>query len=146
MGLSPWQHQAAILAAFRTAWGGSSLQTPVAWPNLPFDPAAAFPSPADSDAWVRPVYQQPEEGDSRIGESGYLFRIGRFTVEIYVRSGKGTSRAYDLADDVLVFLRGQTVAETHFSGLGVNEIGDDGTWWQVNVGAAFRYVSDTAPP
>lgn len=145
-GLTQQGFRDAWLAAFRTFWGGASLVTPVAWPNLPFDPAAQFPVPSGSDAWVRPVIQQQPEGDTPIGSSGYRFREGTVGFEVYARAEAGTDRSGELVEELLRFLESPAVEETAVRGLGTQEIGNDGTWFQVNVSGTFRYVTHRGAP
>ncbi len=141
MGLSPSAWEASALAAFSAFWAG---RTPVALPNLPFDPASAVGDAVDG-AYVEVEVRQPAEGEASVGRSGYLLRSGIFAVAVRVRANAGKARALELADDVLRWLRAAGVAETVFRRRGLEEVGSDGAWFQVNVSAGFLYVSDTRP-
>lgn len=142
MGLSPQSWEAAAFASFSEFWAD---RTPISLPNQTFD-REKLAGVAPDAAYVELAVRIPDEGEERVGSSGYHLRRGFFAVFVFVRAGASRVRSNALIGDALQWFRSAVVPETVFSRLGGPvEIGSDGAWYQVNATARFVYVSDTAP-
>lgn len=144
--VTPVQFRDNLFAALDAFWND---RTPIAWPNLEFDPDRAFPTEADDDAWLEVQVLGDSAGQvpigSSVGVAGAFRRSGSVTLSVYVRGNTATDLLYQLADAASQFLEAResrAVANTVFSGIGHQEIGFDGTWYQLNVTAAFTYFTD----
>lgn len=141
----PAAFAASVFTAFDNVW---QKRTPVDFPNAErdFDPDQ-LPNDATA-AWARVFLLGDVDGEDKLAGNvnPRLYRErGRITIEIYTRVGFDTDRAYELAEIALSFLRANAVAETVFSDVSApQEFGDDGTWYQVAVGAAWVYWTDRA--
>lgn len=135
----------SAFGAFGAFWAG---RTPVAYPNLPFDPSSLV---GDDAAWVRLFVLHDRGGldpggQLSVGPSAAersVLRTGIWTTEVYVREASSALRAYTFANDALGWLQDQRVPQTVFSLLGVLEVGG-APWWQLNVSARFMYLSGRA--
>ena len=136
-----------LLGSFTTFWAANNPTVPVAYPNLPFDPEDAG---EDADAaWVRLfIAGTDEQGQQRFSNSvgqTHWHRSGKLTIEIYVREGSSTDRAYDLASSVLLWLENSGATYAMLSNISAPvEIGPDGTWFQLSLFADWLYLTDRA--
>lgn len=143
--VTPTIFRDAVFAAFDTFWAD---RTPVAYPNLEFDPDSAFPTPGADDAWARLFLLGSADGMERYSSSvlsNHWSRSGVLTLEAYGRQGGSTDRVYELADAFMQWLENPGVANTVFSEITQpQEVGPDGTWFQVVVTANWLYFTDRA--
>jgi hypothetical protein len=135
--ITPLAFQDAFLDAFTTRW---AAQTPIAYPNVSFDPAALT-------EWVRVYLLGDDEPGltqySNSVASDHFSRTLTATFEVYVRMGTSLDRAYALIDVVLQFLQKPNVSNMIVTHIGSpREIGPDGTWFQVTVSANLLYYTD----
>lgn len=141
--VSPLQFQNDFLSAFTTFW---AARTPIAYPNVNFDPAEAVGSAMDA-AWVR-VYLlgEVDPGQVRYSNSVQSDHFGRtlvVTFEVYVRQNTSLDQSYTLIDAVLEFLQKPDVPNMIITNTSSPvEIGPDGTWFQVTVSAGLLYYTD----
>jgi hypothetical protein len=130
----------AITAAFRTDMLSTQPLVQLAWENVKFDPDEKFPSPIETDAWVRFNMQHTpgEAGNASLGNR-YFRRTGVIIVQCFTRADTGRVRSNAVVDSVLLFFEQTSVPGTWFRGQSPSEAGDDGSWFQVNVSADFTY-------
>lgn len=136
-----------LLGSFDAFWTVEQPTVPVAYPNLPFDPENA--GEEHDAAWVRLfIAGNPDEGQQRFSNSvarTQWHRSGKITIEIYVREGSSTDRAYDLASSVALWLENSGATYAMLSNISAPvEIGPDGTWFQVALSADWLYITDRA--
>lgn len=137
-----------LYGSFDTYWTQVRPEVPVAYPNRVFDPEDV--GIEDSGAWVRlySLATSDETGNARFGRSSdpaVFYRSGILTVEVYIRVGQSTDLAYDLADDVLAWMEKPDMATVFLTNLtGAQEVGPDGTWFQIATGATWQYFTDRA--
>ncbi len=140
--VTPLGFRNALFTAFDAFWAD---RTQIAVPNVDFDPDKI---PSTDTAWVRLFILGDAAGQQRLSgsvEPQHFGRTGIFTIEIYVRQNADLDEAYALADDALSFLEGNGVADMKFSNLSSpQELGTDGTWFQLSVSAAWVYWTDRA--
>lgn len=140
--MTPLQFRDALFGAWDAYW---AQRTPVAWPNVPYDPGA------EVDAYVELQLAGNAE-DGRVptatsaNAAGNHREQGTLGVSIYVRQGNGTDRAYELADDVTKFFepaQARAVPATVFSRVSAPQpVGPDGAWWQLLVTATYTHFTD----
>lgn len=128
-----------MLATFKDAWDGTGLLA--LYPNRPGEPPDDSSSKPQSWARVHvqhgPAFQATLPNQT--GQSLYE-RQGLFTVQIFVPSGNGVGPAYDLAKIVTDAFQGtSTPRAVWFRRARIREIGQSGTWFQLNVLVEFTY-------
>lgn len=133
-----------ILDRFKAQWDIlHASDVPVAWPNVPFDPAVDF-DPASHVGWVAITVHPGETLQASISGSTRRWRTpGVATVQIYTPAGSDDEQALDIADDVATALRGVTTSGVVLKATSINVIGAEGDWYRVNAHTSFRY--DTTP-
>jgi hypothetical protein len=146
---SPRDITKTLLTAFEDYWTPLYPDVPIAWPNSAFD--AEQEAPGLEDAWVR-AFTTGFTDEGHIPVSGsvatnYFRESGRFTIEVYVRQGRGTAQANDLAYAAQGFLDGARVADVIFSNrTGAQHVGGDGAWYQVIQAADWLYFTNRVAP
>jgi hypothetical protein len=134
-----------ILGAFRTAWeanaGAFNGGTP---PEVRYD-GVGDPGPPDSgDPWARVQIRHLTGGQANLGAPGTQRRFNRagiITIQVFwPLSQAALSNARSLAGVARAAFEGQaTTSHIWFRNVRVQEIGPDGSWYQVNVLADFEY-------
>lgn len=128
---------AALATAFKAGWvlTGGAARTPVAWPNVDFNPASSMA------AWVRFNVVNGEAGLASIGVPGGNTRrhVGMIVVQVFVPLNTGAHIAREHADKVLdIFknyaLSGIRCRPGYAVDVGTSEA--DG-WHQMNVTIPF---------
>jgi len=143
--VTPQTFADAVFGAFNTFWASRCT---VVWPNKAFDPDAL--GVTQTVSYVKPAIVDDFEGQSQINNSVTPIlstRTGVFGVEIFTRGEAATDLANQRKDEVLQFLETPpaTIVGTVFRRRGIQTIGFNGVWYQVNVTAAFLYFTDRAP-
>lgn len=127
-----------LMTAFATYWAG---RTPVAAQNVDFKPEGVT-----GDAYVRVWLRGRSEGQTRYSFSvqrNLFRRQGRLGFEVYVRENTDLDVAYGYAEDILKFLEKPGLAHLVVGFLSSPaEMGTDGAWFQVAVGAQWFYFTD----
>ncbi len=147
--ISPREAQGQLFAAFEAYWTPLYPDVPIAWPNSAFDPQEL--SPGLEDAWVR-VFTTGFTDQGHVPLSGsvetnYFQETGRFTIETYVRQGRGTGQVNDLAYAAQGFMDGARVADVIFNNrTGAQHVGSDGAWYQVIQAADWVYFTNRVAP
>ena len=140
--VTPAAFRDAVFTAFDTFW---AKRTQGDFPNVDFDPDEL---PEGETAWVRLFFLGRSEGETRFSHSvarNHFQEEGVLTIEVHVRQGEDTDQAYALALAAQQFMRKPGVANSHFFNVSTpEEIGPDGTWFQVNVSASWLYWTDEA--
>lgn len=128
-----------ICAVFRTAWiaGPPSSTLPVLYPDV----SQEIPA---SSAWARVTVAHNVGGQATLAnESGQRrFRhVGIVTVQIFTPTGDGQVLSDQLITIVKDAFEGVTTTPGRviFRRTRVNEVGQEGQWFQVNVLADFEY-------
>lgn len=134
-----------ILGLFKTDWdantpaaNGGQVPT-VRWPGVD----AGSPPPSDGP-WARIVVRHATSRQSTFGETGNrrFTRPGLVTVQVFtpLTAGGGLSLAEKLAIIARNAFEGRgTASGIWFRNVRIQEIGEDGTWYQMNVLAEFQY-------
>ena len=128
------QANTEILTVFKTAWDTTG------WVAIYENVAGEIP---DSEPWarvaVRHVTGQQATLTDRTGLTRYD-REGTIAVQIFVPTGEGLTRSYQLSKIVADAYEGQaTPSNVWFRDVRINEIGPDGSWFQTNVLIDFMY-------
>ena len=131
-----------ILLHFTTAW---NAQTPPV-PLLLYTDKHKDPPDDASYARIKVIHnifdQVTVGGKKASGGSGQRFRrFGIVTVQVFTISGGGQVASDAFVDVALAAFEGQNTGSDRieFRNARVNEIGQDGPWFQVNVIAEFDY-------
>jgi len=149
MSFSPRDITSTLFTAFDDYWTPLHPTVPIAWPNTEFDPSDLVPGL--EDAWVR-VFTTGFTDFGHVPVSGsvatnYFKEQGRFTIETYVRQGRGTAQVNDLAYAAQGFMDGARVADLTFNiRTGAQHVGGDGAWYQVIQAADWVYFTNRVAP
>lgn len=128
-----------ILSVFKTAWDTTGFNA--VYENVREHGTHAIP--ATQVPWARVRLVHADGGAASL--SGALAtkryrRDGFLTVQVFVPSGEGLSRARQLAKIVMDAYDGaSTPGGAWFRNARLNEVGPDGNWFQVNVLVDFTY-------
>lgn len=136
MSLTPSQARDEIFAVLKAAWDPTGYimhwQDVRAQRDTDQDPfAAAFIQHADG-------FQSTLVGS--VGSREFT-RLGFVTVQIFTPAGQGLQETYELAKVVSDAFEGiSTPGGVWFRNVRLNEVGQDGEFYQLNVIANFRYT------
>lgn len=126
-----------ILDHFTTAW---NAQTPPVPLLLYDDRHRDLPA---NDPYARITVRHNVMDQRTMGNTGNrrFRRFGVITVQIFALSNQGLATADVFGKVALDAFEGSSTApdEIHFRNVRVNEVGEDGPWFQVNVIADFDY-------
>lgn len=140
MSLTIAQARDEMLTLFKTAWDANGLvgdvAVPVVYWDVPHDPP-------DADYWARVTLRHFTGGNDAIGNRLFV-RTGTITVQIFTIHGEGLSNADALGKVAVDAFQGQaTTGGAWFRNVRLNEVGQDGKWFQNNVLADFEYTERT---
>lgn len=122
----------------------SDVWTPTGFP-VKYDNVSAKSSPPDTETpWARFVLRHGPSAQSTLSndEGARIFtREGIITVQVFTLTGSGLiGDPADLPTIVRDAYEGQrTAGGAWFKNVRINEIGEDGRWFQTNVIAEFEY-------
>jgi hypothetical protein len=131
-----------ILRYFTAVWAGAKAPIPL----LLYDEKRR--DLPDDASYARVMVKHQSTPQTTIGATvahggnGVRFRrFGTVTVQLFTISGDGLTSADDLVELVLNSFRGSKtdLDRVEFRNAQVNEIGQDGPWFQTNVVAEFTY-------
>ncbi len=124
-----------ILDVFQAAWGPTG--------NTAVFDNKKGEKPAATASWARVTVRHTggnQASLANVGGQRRWSRDGIITVQVFVPAGEGLSGAYALAKIVADAYEGTaTPSAVWFRNVRVNEIGESGHWFQVNVLAEFTY-------
>lgn len=121
----------AVQAHFAAGWGD---ETPVAWDNLPHQPAARRP-------WVRVSVLGSAGRQATLGRPGArLFRRrGHVFVQIFTPLAGGPAEAAALADKAAALFEGHSAAALTFAAADIRQSGEDSHgWWLTTVSVPYQ--------
>ncbi len=125
-----------VFTAFEAFWASRST---IAWPNVEFNPE-------DLDEYIEVQLIGDPEGQLPVGTSiaqQTKRRRGTVAFSIYVRENTSLDTAYARSNAVKDFLSTtRAISNTNFTGIGQQEVGPDGVFFQVNVTASYAYYTD----
>lgn len=123
-----------ILTIFKDAWDTTGYDT--IYSNVTGDP------PETQVPWAR-VNIQHGFGDQTLGDASSKIRYtrtGLFFGQLFMPTGEGLPELYDLAKLIADAYEGKSTPNgVWFRNVRVNEVGPDGSWYQINVIAEFTY-------
>jgi hypothetical protein len=126
----------AIADCVLAVWGSK----PLAVPNVAFDEKDLD---ASTDLWarLRIVHADGNQSTLVANEGHKRFeRTGTVFVQMFSPRGKGLKGAYDEAETMLSAFEGKrTPNDVWFRRCRIEEIGESGSWYQINVVAEFTY-------
>ena len=143
MTLTTAQARDAVMGLIETAWTASGAATenaPLHFANVKSDRPGEDGSSSQAEAWGRVSVQMVESPQSTQGRRRWL-TTGILTVQIFTPFGDGHLLGDAFAAVLLNALRGATNSPdgVWYFDATVNEIGQDGPWFQSNVTASFRF-------
>ena len=140
MSLTFTEARDEILSLFKTAWDAQAAPIPqlLYW-DVTGDPPTGNDSDGDPDPWARITVRHVIGENDAIG--GSLFnREGVVTVQIFSPFGTGLQINDNLAKIAVDAFQGKkTAGGVNFTNVRLNEIGQDGIWFQSNILADFDY-------
>jgi hypothetical protein len=126
-----------VMLHFTTAW---DAQTPPVPLLLYDDRHRDLP---DNAPYARITMRHNVSDQRTLGNTGNrrFRRFGVITVQIFALSNQGLATADTFAKVALDAFEGNNTAptEVHFRNVRMNEVGEDGPWFQTNVIADFDY-------
>jgi len=135
----------AMQDAFTDFWGNQTIQPKLSYDNVDLDVPGTDLTMTSSDSDVSGegfALVQVVHATGNIAALGTkMFRqIGIMNIAIYVETNKGRKRAGGkIADQALDFFQTENIAGVTFQNPRMNEVGNDGRWYQVNVTSDFLY-------
>lgn len=141
MNLTRAQAIDEMLALAKTAWETTANQTGtrLKYTNV----GSSSVPPTGQDAWARIALRHVTSGQvSLAGVDGtrIFTRNGVLTVQVFEPSGFGTAKTVDIPEIMKNAYEGKTTAGgVVFSEATINEVGQDGDFFQTNVVVAFKY-------
>lgn len=134
----------AINQSFDTYWTGFADDTPIAWPNVQFDPDTATAGADRQAAWVRFAlnYTPGLSGPAGIesGSDKVFRRQGIIFVQVFVPRDSGKQRSNVLVERALLYFENVEPPQgVWYRNPGPGPGIEDGGWWQVNVSAEVIY-------
>lgn len=124
-----------VKAALEAVLALSLAGTPIAWPNVDFEPTP-------DTTWVRPVNKPGTAFEGEVGTGGLSRRTGAFIVQIFVPSNKGSGAALAVAATLEAAFRRQSISGVECGEAYTSDVGDSGAnqfqadvpgWYQVNI-------------
>lgn len=116
---------------------GGPEQPTVYWENI-----GSEEQPPKDAPWMRVEVKHFSGSQNTIQEPGQrrFGREGLITVQIFVPAGtRGRTLADRLGKIAVDAFEGKKAGEVWFRDVTLNEVGNDGPWFQVNVRAGFTY-------
>ena len=108
-------------------------RTPVAWPNVDFEP------PEDGTAWVRFSVRAGGADQADMGAERVRDRYdGVIYVQIMTPKGTGDGDGLELAQAAATILHGIRASGVLIRVPTVRPVGPDGAWYQTNVEAPYQ--------
>lgn len=127
-----------FLAAWTAAPASQSADR-IKWDNV----GATSTPPAGAEAWARFVLRHGPSAQATLsGTQGNrrFRRTGVITIQIFQPSGRGLTGGQDLAKIIQDAYEGVTTPDgVIFRGVQINEVGEDGDFFQTNVVTTFEY-------
>lgn len=144
MSLSLSAARDAVVLTILTAWqagGAPSASVPMHYDNVKADKPGEDGTTTNAGPWARTTVRTTDSPQSTMGKRRRYLTEGTVTVQIFTAVGDGHALGDTLAQVVLDALRAVSGSPDTlwFFDATANEIGVDGPWFQINVGAIFRY-------
>ena len=143
MTLTKTQARDVIAKAVNDAWTASPVTSAIA---LHWDNVVADVVDVDTDGralpWARVTVRHQTSTQETIGGPSCRKSLveGLLTLQIFTPAGDGHVLADQIADTMVAALRAANASDLWFFQVRVNEIGQDGPWFNSNLLADFRYV------
>ncbi len=137
------QARDAISSTINVAWLADALTLGIAlqWDNVTSDPVGE-----DSDGhalpWARATVRHFTSTQETLGGPGARKHQteGAVTIQIFTPAGDGNVLGDQIVEVLKTAMRNVAVGDLWFFDVRVNEIGQDGPWFNQNVIAGFRYA------
>src|SRR5512138_1510800 len=91
--------------------------TPIAWPNVAFEPGTAA-------AWIQPRIVNVQSFQASLGSPAVFRHPGAVSINVWIRPQTGTAAARTYADQLAQMFRSLQIGSITFHAPAVNEIGD----------------------
>lgn len=124
----------AIWTRINTVWGTT---TPIAWPNIDFDPDTDV---GDSDpGFIRvTILRGPLSAtQADMAENPRYRHEGTLAIQVFVPANEGSGPALSLADTLADGFRGITADGITYRAPAPDPVGVSGAWYQVNLWIPF---------
>lgn len=141
--MTPTTADNEIKALFNAAWEAdlASASIPILWQGVRDDLTTTPDGVGNLSSWARCSVIHDFGENAAIGGS-YHELGGLVVISVFTPAGYGVTAGLDLANIARLAFAGQeTPNGVWFTGVTVRTIGNDGTWFQTNVTATFRYRS-----
>jgi hypothetical protein len=126
----------ALCTALYAAWTGGTI----IWPNQ--EPASGAHPREGTASWAAFHILHDGSDQHSLGESGNrtFTRTGRAVLQIFVPTGqRGLEESTALATVAINVFEGKSLAGIRLYRVGLQTVGLDGSWFQVNVKADFEF-------
>lgn len=138
MTLTIAQARDEMLTLFRTEWIATYPTAPILWADATSDDD--LPNPETDPIWCRATVRHTGGGNDSVGNR-LMYRIGAVTIQLFTRYGSGLSNNDQAAKVAMDAFQGRSTAGgVWFRNVTLNEIGQDGDWFQANIIAEFEYT------
>ena len=122
-----------MLTLVKTTWDAHSGGAPLYYDNQDAD------RPDNPATFGRASVRHFSGGQISLGQQSLKRRSGALFVQVFVPQGSGQYEIRNLSDQLMFALEEANTSLVRLRNVQINELGSDGTYFQVNVVADFSY-------
>ena len=122
-----------MLSLVKTTWEANTDGAPLYYDNQDAE------RPRVPATFGRAVVRHFDGGQISLGDQSLKRRYGALFVQIFVPQGSGQVEIRELSDQMMFALEDARPSNVRLTDVQINELGADGTYFQVNVVANFSY-------
>lgn len=122
-----------MLTLVKTAWDAHSGGAPLYYDNMDTD------RPDVPSTFGRAIVRHFTGRQISLGDQSLKRRSGALFVQIFMPQGTGQYEIRNLSDQIMFALEESNNSIVRLRNVQINELGSDGTYFQVNVVADFSY-------
>tara|TARA_R110000824_G_scaffold21496_13_gene80091 strand:- start:1249 stop:1659 length:411 start_codon:yes stop_codon:yes gene_type:complete len=122
-----------MLTLVKTAWDSAAGGAPLYYDNMDAD------RPSTPGTFGRAIVRHFSGRQISMGDQSTKRRFGALFIQIFMPQGTGQYDIRTLSDSILFALEDANPLVARLTDIQLNELGTDGTYYQVNVVADFSY-------
>jgi hypothetical protein len=122
-----------MLTIVKTAWDANTSGAPLYYDNQDAE------RPRVPATFGRAVVRHFDGTQISLGDRSMKRRYGAIFVQVFVPQGSGQAEIRNLSDELMFALEDARPSTVRLTDVQINELGADGTYFQVNVVANFSY-------
>ncbi len=122
-----------MLTLVKTTWDAQTAGAPLYYDNMDAE------RPDNPSTFGRAIVRHFDGRQISLGDQSLKRRFGSLFVQIFMPQGGGQYEIRNLSDQMMFALEDANLSVTRLKNVQINELGTDGTYFQVNVVADFSY-------